>query len=75
MLVHQTDTFEGQQNARRLRPFIGFCFFLLFCSLFCSIIGVILTGVFMRFVLLTVFACMGVLSALGLLAVGNVLYY
>lgn len=75
MLVHQTDTFGGQKNARRLRPFIAFCFVILFCFLFCSIIGVILTGVFMRFVWLAVFACMGVLSALGLFAVGNVLYY
>lgn len=74
MLVHQSDTLEGQKRERRLRPFIGFCFVLLFIFLFCSIIGVILTGVFMRFVLLSVFACIGVLSALGLFAVGNVLY-
>lgn len=74
MLVHQTDTFDGQQRMRRLRPFIVFCFILLFILLFCSVIGVILTGVFMRFVLLSAFACVGLLSALGLLAVGNVLY-
>lgn len=74
MLVHQSDTIEGQKHARRLRPFIGFCFVLLFIFLFCSVIGVILTGVFMRFVLLAVFACVGLLSALGLFAVGSVLY-
>lgn len=74
MLVHQSDTLEGQQRMRRLRPFIGFCFILLFILLFCSVIGVIIAGCFMRFLLLTAFACVGLLSALGLLAVGNVLY-
>lgn len=74
MLVHQSDTLEWQKHARRLRPFIAFCFVSLFILLFCSVIGVILTGVFMRFVLLAVFACVGLLSALGLFAVGSVLY-
>ena len=74
MLVHQSDTLGGQKRARRLRPFIAFCFVSLFIFLFCSVIGVILTGVFMRFVLLAVFACVGLLSALGLFAVGSVLY-
>lgn len=74
MLVHQSDTLEGQKRARRLRPFIAFCFVSLFIFLFCSVIGVMIAGCFMRFVLLAVFACVGLLSALGLFAVGSVLY-
>lgn len=74
MFVHQSDTLEGQKRVRRLRPFIVFCFVSLFIFLFCSVIGVMIAGCFMRFVLLAVFACVGLLSALGLFAVGSVLY-
>lgn len=74
MLVHQSDTLEGQKRARRLRPFIAFCFVSLFIFLFCSVIGVMIAGCFMRFVLLAACAFIGLLSALGLFAVGSVLY-